>query len=321
MGGLWGPMLPTRRSVLAAMIGGVATMASRSHAAAAGDFAMPRLEARKALAGIRRWGCQYQNVSLREIASSDLDLIVIDPSLNDDDRRFVTPHERAMLQQKPDGGRRLVLAYLCVGEADVKRWYWPRAWKDRPPSWLGPENPNWPGSHHVRYWSEEWQDLVHAGSGSILDRIIDTGFDGALLDRVDAYLDWPGERPDLVADMIDQVSLLATKARASMPGFLLLPQNAELLLPHPRYTDLIDAHNKESLLTGLDGEGIANKGEDVAWSLGYLRMAQRAGVRMLATEYMADPQIIAGTKVQLDALGFLPFFGNRALDRLPKAVA
>ncbi len=36
------------------------------------------------------WGCQYQNVDLEAVARSDLDLIVLDPSLNDDLGRFVT---------------------------------------------------------------------------------------------------------------------------------------------------------------------------------------------------------------------------------------
>ncbi|WP_173932865.1 endo alpha-1,4 polygalactosaminidase [Chelativorans sp. Marseille-P2723] len=256
-------------------------------------------------------------MKLSEISASNLDLIIIDASLDDGRRRFVTPDERRLLQRKPNGQRRIVLGYLCVGEADVKRWYWPPQWREQVPDWVGPENPKWPGSRYVRYWDDRWQSMVFRAPDSILDRILDIGFDGVLIDRADAYLDWEKERPTAQQDMIDLIAELAAKARGRDPGFILLPQNAELLLTRQRYLDLIDAHNKESLLTGLKGEGIENDRRDVVWSLGYLRKAQAAGIKMLATEYLADMEAIASARKHLTSLGFLPFFGHRQLDRLP----
>lgn len=276
-----------------------------------------RTAARQALAAVTSWGVQYQKVDIAAIAGSPLDLIVLDPSLNDSTRRFISPAEMASLKRKPDGGRRLVIGYLCIGEADLKRWYWPPQWRSRPPAWVGPDNVNWPGSRVVRYWDRQWQDLVVTGQRSLLAKIIDMGFDGALLDRVDAYGDWERHYPRARTEMIDLVEKVATFARRRQPGFLLIPQNAEHIIEDERYRSAIDGLNKESLLTGLGGENVPNREVDVDWSHSRLKRAQSDGIRMLATEYLSDSGLKMTTDARLRDWGFLPFFGARALDRQP----
>ena len=276
-----------------------------------------RETARRALAASRSWGVQYQNVNVEVLANSHLDLIVLDPSLNDSIRRFISPAEMAALKRKPDGSRRLVIGYLCLGEADLKRWYWPPQWRARPPAWVGPDNVNWPGSRVVRYWDRQWQDLIVTGQRSILSTIIDMGFDGALLDRVDAYDDWHRQYPRAREQMVDLVEQVATVARRRKPGFLLIPQNAEHIIENARYRSLIDGLNKESLLTGLAGENIPNRQVDIDWSYSRLVKAQDDGVVMLATEYLSDEVLKASTEARLRNWGFLPFYGVRALDRPP----
>ncbi|WP_439572144.1 endo alpha-1,4 polygalactosaminidase [Phreatobacter sp.] len=276
-----------------------------------------RGRARQALHSIRSWGVQYQQVDVARIAASHLDLVVLDPSLNDWHRRFISAEEMAALKRKPDGTRRLVIGYLCIGETDVKRWYWPARWNAEPPSWLGPDNVNWPGSKVVRYWDRRWQELIVTGPESILSRIVDMGFDGALLDRVDAYGDWENQYASARRDMIALVKLVADRARQRHPGFLLIPQNAEHIIENQLYRSVIDGLNKESLLTGLGGENVPNRQIDIDWSLTRLRRAQADGVKMLATEYLSDPVLRATTEAQLTSWGILPFYGVRALDRLP----
>ena len=281
------------------------------------DRIASRSEARRALADMRKWGVQYQRVDVAALARSDLDLIVLDPSLNDGARRFISAQDMAALKRKPDGSRRLVIGYLCVGETDVKRWYWPPAWRTAPPAWVGPDNVNWPGSRVVRYWDEAWQALIVTGSDSILDRILAMGFDGALLDRVDAYVDWEGQYSQAPEAMVALVSRIAAKARRRHPGFLLMPQNAEHIIANPNYLAAIDALNKESLLTGLQGENRPNRPVDVEWSRQRLAVAGQAGIRLFATEYLSDPALRRRSEAQLSQWGFLPFFGTRALDRMP----
>lgn len=304
---------PMRRLILAGVLAALVT-GGRAQAAAS---PRPDSEARRLLRAARRWGCQYQDIDLDAVAESDLDLIALEPSLDDWSMRFITPADMERLKRKPDGSRRLVLGYLPVGEADIKRWYYTDDMRAKPPAWLGLENPNWPGSRHARYWDPSWRALMATGDDSLLRRILAVGFDGALLDRVDAYGDWREERPSGQNDMIDLVATIRDIASERNPDFLLVPQNAEDLLLSARYRRLIDGLNKESLLTGLSGPGVPNSEDDVEWSLKRLKKAQSDGVTIFATEYVSDPASQRRLSDRLETYGFKPFFGVRELDVLP----
>lgn len=262
---------------------------------------------------IRRWGCQYQNIRLDSVAASNLDLVVLDPIVDGQPLRI---EAEAPLRRKSDGARRLVLAYLCVGEAESYRAYWQAAWRETPPAWLGPENPRWPGSFAVKYWHPDWETLL-LGPGGALDRIVEAGFDGVFLDRVDAYGDWPLRGQGAQRDMVALVGRLAAAARARKPGFLAVSQNAEHLLVDDNFCAVIDAVSKESLLYGLHGPNVANRPDETAWSLNYLQKAQARGLPILVIEYVSEPDLIARARDRLARLGFVPFFGKRLLDELP----
>ncbi|OHD18751.1 MAG: hypothetical protein A2087_00015 [Spirochaetes bacterium GWD1_61_31] len=122
---------------------------------------------------------------LAELADSRYDLLVID--LFGVDGNALSAAEVEALQRKPQGGRRLVIAYLSIGEAEEYRWYWRPDWDKLPPGWLERENPAWAGNYKVHYWEPAWQSIICGGEGSYLDRIIDAGFDGVYLDIIDAF--------------------------------------------------------------------------------------------------------------------------------------
>ncbi|HEV7438238.1 MAG TPA: endo alpha-1,4 polygalactosaminidase [Methylobacterium sp.] len=151
----------------------------------------------------------------------------------------------------------------------------------------------------------------------MFDAILSAGFDGVFLDRVDAYGDWRGREVQARRDMIDLITTLSSTAKARHAGFLLVAQNAEPLLANETYCAAIDAVSKESLLYNLHGAGIANSDEDVRWSLTYLEKAQARGLPILAIEYVDDTLSRLRARARLSRLGFVPFFGNRLLDRLP----
>jgi cysteinyl-tRNA synthetase len=308
----------SRRTLLSGLL--VPLGLARGHAAAVRLLPAARQRSCDVLQNVARWGCQYQNVDLESIAQSDLDLVVIDPSLDDARRRFVTPAQCRSVQGRADGSRRVVLGYLCVGEVDTKRWYWPSSYVRDPPSWIGAENPNWPGSRSVQYWNADWQAMVFAGGDSILDRIIEADFDGVFLDRVDGYGDW-GISAESLERMADLVVGIAEKARRLKPGFILMMQNAEHILHHANLIQAIDAHSKESLLTGLSGFDTVNRQEDVDWSLSYLKPLQDMGIPTFATEYISKPVLRKAVEQRLVELGFKPFFGTPGLDHLPGSVA
>ncbi len=122
--------------------------------------------------------------ALAALRAAPNDVLVIDA---DHDRTPLTRDEVASLRVRPDGARRLVIAYLSIGEAENYRSYWKASWDDARPAWLLDENPDWPGNFRVRYWDRSWQALIFGDDSSLLARILDAGFDGAWLDRVDQF--------------------------------------------------------------------------------------------------------------------------------------
>ncbi len=129
---------------------------------------------------------KYSRVEfLAALAATNFDLIIID--LFDRDGVAFTKDDIAILKTKADGGKRLVIAYMSIGEAEDYRYYWDESWKEEPPSWLEKENSAWAGNYKVRYWDRAWQKIIFKGEGSYLSRIMAAGFDGVYLDIIDAF--------------------------------------------------------------------------------------------------------------------------------------
>lgn len=115
---------------------------------------------------------------------TDYDLIILDLFVG---QAPLTADEVASLRVKKNGGRRLLIAYMSIGEAEDYRYYWQISWAMTAPKWLGAENPNWAGNYKVRYWDLEWQAIIFGQKDAYLDRILDAGFDGVYLDIIDAF--------------------------------------------------------------------------------------------------------------------------------------
>lgn len=251
------------------------------------------------------------------IAASDFDLAVVDYSADGSAVRAFGADEVQLMQRRPDGGRRILLAYMSIGEAEDYRFYWQRDWNATPPAWLDEENPDWPGNYKVRYWHPEWQRLIFGSPGAYLDRILEAGFDGVYLDIVDAYWHYQERgRDSAAAEMIAFVADLAAYARGHVPGFLVVPQNAEDLLADAGYRAVIDAQGKEDLYFGWDGEGVPNPSDSVAWMKRHLDMALDAGKPVLLIEYPESRDRIAEAYERGRANGFVPYATVRGLDRM-----
>lgn len=118
------------------------------------------------------------------LAARNYDLLIIDAYYGD---TMLTPQDVARLQYKPGGTRRLVAAYMSVGEAEDYRPYWQEQWQEHPPEWMWTANGDWQGSYRVKYWRKEWQQMLMGSSQSYLDGILQAGFDGVFLDVVDVF--------------------------------------------------------------------------------------------------------------------------------------
>ncbi len=91
------------------------------------------------------------------------------------------------LKYKKSGARRLVLAYLNLGAAESYRYYWQPDWTEGSPSWIREPLPGNPDAHRVEYWNPEWQAIISGNTDSYIYGIIAQGYDGAVLDGLDAY--------------------------------------------------------------------------------------------------------------------------------------
>src|SRR5262245_48134198 len=214
----------TERSRGFAIVAATATLVASLIASALAQTAPPTPAA--LLAAARSWGYQLQKIRPTAIASAPYDVFVIDYSADGTDAKAFSAADIAALKVKPDGSRRIVLAYLSIGEAETYRYYWRADWETTPPSWLGETNKRWSTNVVVRFWEDGWQGIVFRGENNYLGRIIAAGFDGIYLDRVDVHQELETERPTVREDMIAFVTALAAQARALKPGFLVVPQNA-----------------------------------------------------------------------------------------------
>jgi len=122
---------------------------------------------------------------LGAIGATNYDLLILDLFFNDG--RVFSKEQINQLKRKANGGRRLVIAYMSIGEAENYRYYWKEEWASNPPSWLDEENPNWKGNYKVRYWDSNWQHIIYGNTDSYLQKIISAGFNGVYLDLVDAF--------------------------------------------------------------------------------------------------------------------------------------
>lgn len=277
------------------------------------------------LASVRSWGYQLQDLDVPEAASSPFDLLVVDYAKDGSDDTALTPAEITRLQVKPDGSRRLVLAYLSIGEAESYRYYWRKQWSRQRPRWLLRENPDWEQNYAVRFWDREWQALLCGSPVAYLDKILAQGFDGVYLDKCDVADDLrrrerraAGARKDLDGDMIRLVRRLADYARARHPGFLVVVQNAEPLLERAELRREIDAAAKEELLFGLDAAEAANGRDEIEWARQRLDLVRNDGKPVLVVEYLNDAAKIEQAISASRDLGYVLYVSNkdRELDTL-----
>lgn len=247
---------------------------------------------------------QADNVSYNDLVNLPVDLLVIDP-----DDFNLTYEEISKLKERG----KIVLAYLSIGEAEDYRDYWCADWRPGEyPEWLGPENSEWSGCYPVKYWYIDWKGII----ASRLREIIEIGYDGVYLDRIDVYWYWAEEGYQydfLTFEMVKFISEISTYARKMKPGFLIMPQNGIELLENPKFISIIDGIGKEDTWFMDDKPRSA---EEVQHDLYYLNIAKRNHIIVLVIDY---PREIENIRVFFDkaySYEFIPYVGTRELNRI-----
>jgi len=276
----------------------------------------------------KSWGYQLNGIQVETIARAPYDLLVVDATTGLAAGRHFLPQETELLKRKPDGSRRIVVSYLSIGEAEDYRpdYFTSEYMTEDAPDWLMHENPQWKGNRIIRFCTEGWQRTIlgdeqgrsvyNSIEASPLYRLIELGFDGVYLDRVDVYGEVTKECPDAERRMVEFVARLADHARKMNPHFLVILQNAEELARHAKMIEAIDAIAKEDLFYGADHSQNINGQSAIRESLSHLKVAKSAGRAIFVVDYLKDAAKKADAKRRIEAEGFIPYIAPRDLGAL-----
>jgi cysteinyl-tRNA synthetase len=281
------------------LVGCMVGTATADSAEQADDATVGRAVAGVPPLAVKRWHYQLQGIDPQAIAASPADMAVIDAVGADG---FFGGNEVDAMRRKPDGSRRLVLAYMSIGEAESYRWYWPR----RSPEWLGRENPQWRGNYVVRFWHPEWQAIIF----DYVDRVIAAGFDGVYLDRVDVFEEMG--RPQEMVNLVERVS---QRGKSRRSGFLVIAQNGDALIPERRFRQAIDGFAREDLFYGENRDGQRNHPDSIGASIARLRLVAAEGKPVFVVEYPRNDEQAKTVAREIAEQSFIGLLAKRALDR------
>jgi cysteinyl-tRNA synthetase len=310
------------------------------------------------LSEVRFFAYQIEDLFLpcavEKLAATHYDMLILEPTCTDvENADFDTSAmvETMKNSSASDGvHRKLVIAYIDIGEAEDWRWYWTwsRDWPagdPRPSDWpdyiLIHDPDGWEGNYPVAYWDERWKDIVIYGKNtpaaagrnytSIIDEVIHDGFDGIYLDWVEAFendvIRAEAERldKDPAQEMIFFMEEMRDYAQQRRPDFIIIQQNAASLIDG-RADDLlsvIDAVSQEAIW--FDGEATDNwydpyghdneNDQDLKdYYVYYLDQYAEREVPVFDVEYAlhnADAAYTAAIEK-----GYIPYCTRRSLSRL-----
>jgi uncharacterized protein (TIGR01370 family) len=220
------------------------------------------------LSSVRYWAYQLQELdtsgAIDKIVNSKYDLVVIEPTVTYDpdfDARDMV--NRIKASKASDGiHRKLVFAYIDIGEAEEWRWYWGNhktyeeygeckntyinAIKKWAPWVVACDPDGWAGNYPVAFWDDDWKDIVIYGTtlgpnqgiyfNSMMDEVIQDGFDGAYLDWVEAWemdevqLRAENEGKDPGQEMLHFIKEIRSYGKQYNPDFLVVQQNSSELI-------------------------------------------------------------------------------------------
>ena len=262
--------------------------------------------------GVNDFLYQLQRANAQRIGDTPFDLVIASTAIAGN-----SPDTIPALKQS-SGGDKIILAYMSIGQAEDYRYYWQPDWRENPPDWLDASDPDWAGDYWVKYWDPDWQAIIYGSPESYLDRIIELGFDGVYLDRVDAYDYYEQKGRDTAArDMADFVIGLAEYARQKQPGFGVFPQNAEELgIMFPDYLETSTGVGVEDLYYGNPQDHTPSPADWTAQREEILDAWVSADKLVLTTDYTSRPEQITDAYERSRARSYVPYVTDRSLGRL-----
>lgn len=259
---------------------------------------------------------QLQRARANRLAPTAFDLVIADISLAGSSRQNIEN------LRKSEGGDKLVVAYMSIGQAARFQYYWKREWSQDGnwPHWADEPDGTWAGDVWVHYWDPEWQDIILTGEDAYIDRILDMGFDGVLLDRVDTanYYEEQG-RETAYQEMADFVIAISDYAKAQSPGFGIFTINGEdipLRLPDSGYMEAVDGIVVESLYYGYPRDNEPSFPDWTALREADLDQWVEVGKLVLTVDYSLRPEHVDDSYARSSARGYVPYVSVRSLGRM-----
>jgi cysteinyl-tRNA synthetase len=265
--------------------------------------------ARRAWSNVRSFTIWLDTPNLTRIGRTSFELAVIDYGKYGDTATRWTPAQLETLRHATC--ERRLLAYLSIGQAEDYRWYWQPGFRPGQPAFIAEPDPDWAGGYFVRYWQPAWQDIVF----QYLDTIVDQGFDGVFLDRIDAYR-YPYAAGRERA-MVDLVRAIAERARARSPlgqDFGVFPLNGEELGRYPEYVAAVTGITREETYVHATNRRVPDdERRAIEAALDVFRLA---GKLVLTLDYATRPALVDDTYARASAKGYVPYVTRVALKRL-----
>ena len=266
---------------------------------------------------MRSFCYQLQEADLAQLQQSNFDLMILDYSRDGTAAGRWTSAEISTLQRHPRGSRRLVLAYLSIGEAENYRFYWQKGFRPGQPGWLDKSNPNWPNNFKVRYWDKSWQAILFGNPQAYLDQILEAGFDGIYLDIVDAYEYYEERgRGSASQEMVQLITNLAKYGRQrGGADFGVFTQNGEALWQKSLLATITGV-GREDTYFGYEAEGRPSPLVFTRTMETRLDAVVKAGKIVLNVDYTANPKQVKEAYHRALQHSYLEYTTTRGLDRL-----
>ncbi|UYP47474.1 hypothetical protein NEF87_003759 [Candidatus Lokiarchaeum ossiferum] len=252
---------------------------------------------------------------VEDLKSTPFDLIIMDAFY---DTTAWTQEEIHYIQFNSKQPK-ILLSYISIGEAETYRDYWDQNWDadndgipdESAPDWLDIENPDWEGNYKVKFWKEEWANIIFGTNESYVDKIITQGFAGIYMDIIDAF-EYFEELGDSLAPqkMVNFVKNISQYAKSINPEFLIVPQNGERLAELEGYLDYVDGIGREDVEYE---DNWKNSKEECDYTNQYLQTFLSAGKFVLEVEYCTFPRFINDVYASATNQGYLCYAGPRNL--------
>jgi cysteinyl-tRNA synthetase, unknown class len=120
---------------------------------------------------------------LQAIKNTNYDVVIMDADFN---KIAFTSQEINSLKTKANGGKRLIISYMNIGEAENYRYYWQKDWQANT-NFISKENIDSKGTFKVKFWKKDWQNILYGNDASYIKKVVKEGFDGVYLNSVESY--------------------------------------------------------------------------------------------------------------------------------------